>query len=58
MLLWIRNLKFKGGIAENFFISGEILLQYEAIISVKYGSEIPVKYEPDIKIVSDGDVSI
>lgn len=57
MLLWLRNLRFKGS-DPVFFISGQIPIQYEAVISVQAEPAIMVQYEETITIQSDETVSI
>lgn len=57
MLLWIRNLRFSGS-EVSFFISGEIPVQYEAVISAQYEATCPVPGEADIIVQSDGTVSV
>jgi len=57
MLLWLRNLRFRGSDLV-FFVSGQIPVQYEAVISVQAEPAITVQYEDTITIQADSTVSI
>lgn len=57
MLLWIRNLRFKGSEVV-FLVSGAIPIQYEAVITAQYEATIPVNYEAEIIVQTEAKVSI